>query len=70
MASGNMAVNINISKIMPNNSSASKVSDDKTAEKNSFKDAIKNESDKLNKKTDSKNTGYLGWLFIQWCCTG
>ena len=54
MASGNMAVNINISKIMPNNSSASKVSDDKTAEKNSFKDAIKNESDKLNKKTDSK----------------
>lgn len=54
MASGNMAVNINISKIMPDSSSASKATDDKAVNQNSFKDAIKNESDKLNKKTDSK----------------
>ena len=54
MASGNMAVTINISKIMPDSSSASKATDDKAVNQNSFKDAIKNESDKLNKKTDSK----------------
>lgn len=54
MASGNMAVNINISKIMLDSSSASKATDDKVVNQNSFKDAIKNKSDKLNKKADSK----------------
>ncbi len=57
MASGNMAVNINISKIMPDSSSAAKAVDDKAAGQSSFKDTIKNESDKLNKKTDSNADG-------------